>query len=146
MIQKIIKQDITTQKIPMTQVEILLELGVADEDLSKFSNPEFWLEYFPPYAKADLEKFGINCDFRRSFITTEKQKYYDKFVEWHMKKLKEHNFVDFGKRNAIFSMSEDQPCADHDRSEGEGLGPQEYTLIKLKLLDGEKVPEKIKSI
>ena len=25
-------------------------------------------------------------------------------------------------------------CADHDRSEGEGVGPQEYTLIKLKLL------------
>ena len=43
----------------MTQVEILKELGVADEDLHKFANPEFWLEYFPPYAKADLEKLGI---------------------------------------------------------------------------------------
>jgi len=26
-------------------------------------------------------------------------------------------------------------CADHDRSEGEGLGPTEFTLIKLKILD-----------
>jgi len=25
-------------------------------------------------------------------------------------------------------------CADHDRSEGEGHGPQEYTLIKIKIL------------
>ena len=131
---------------PMTQVEILKEVGVADDDLQKFANPEFWLEYFPPYGKADLEKFGINVDFRRSFITTEKQKYYDKFVQWHMLKLKQHNMVAFGKRNAIFSISEDQACADHDRSCGEGLGPQEYTLIKLKLLDGEKVPEKIKKI
>ena len=131
---------------PMTQTEILLELGVADEDLHKFSDPEFWLEYFPPYGKSDLEKFGINVDFRRSFITTEKQKYYDKFVQWQMLKLKQHDMVAFGKRNAIFSMSEDQACADHDRSCGEGLGPQEYTLIKMKLLDGDKVPEKIKKI
>ena len=134
------------KKAPMTQVEILKEVGVADEDLHKFAEPEFWLEYFPPYAKADLEKLGINADFRRSFITTEKQKYYDKFVQWHMLKLKQHDFVAFGKRNAIFSMSEDQPCADHDRSCGEGLGPQEYTLIKLKLLDGDKVPESIKKL
>ena len=140
------KKDDKEKKAPMTQVEILKELGVADEDIHKFADPEFWLDYFPPYAKSDLEKLGINIDFRRSFITTEKQKYYDKFVQWHMLKLKEHDFVAFGKRNAIFSMSEDQPCADHDRSCGEGLGPQEYTLIKLKLLDGEKVPEKIKKI
>ena len=140
------KKDEKDKKTIMTQVEILKGLGVADEDIQKFSDPEFWLEYFPPYAQSDLEKLGINADFRRSFITTEKQKYYDKFIQWHMLKLKQHDFVAFGKRNAVFSMSEDQPCADHDRSCGEGLGPQEYTLIKLKLLDGEKVPEKIKKL
>ena len=130
----------------LAQVEILKDIGVADEDLYKFKDPEFWLTYFPPYAQSDLEKLGINIDFRRSFITTEKQKYYDKFIEWHMKKLKEHNFIDFGKRNAIFSMSENQPCADHDRSTGEGLGPQEYTIIKMQLINGERVPGKIKEI
>ena len=26
-------------------------------------------------------------------------------------------------------------CADHDRAEGEGVEPQEYTLIKLRLLE-----------
>jgi leucyl-tRNA synthetase len=133
-------------KTPPTQVQILYEIGVLEDDLHKFSEPEFWLEYFPPYAQSDLEKLGINIDFRRSFITTEKQKYYDKFIEWHMNKLKEHNFIHFGKRNAVFSMSEDQPCADHDRSCGEGLGPQEFVLIKMQLLDGERVPEKVKKL
>ena len=133
-------------KTPPTQTQILYEIGVLEEDLHKFSEPEFWLEYFPPYAQSDLEKLGINIDFRRSFITTEKQKYYDKFIEWHMNKLKEHNFIHFGKRNAVFSMSEDQPCADHDRSCGEGLGPQEFVLIKMQLLDGERVPEKVKKL
>ena len=145
-IQHIKENKLKKGKKGLLQVEILKDIGVADEDLYKFKDPEFWLTYFPPYAQSDLEKLGINIDFRRSFITTEKQKYYDKFIEWHMKKLKEHNFIDFGKRNAIFSMSENQPCADHDRSSGEGLGPQEYTIIKMQLIDGERVPGKIKEI
>ena len=145
-IKHIKEQNIKKLKKDMKQVEILREIGVSDEDIYKFKDPNFWLEYFPPYAQLDLEKLGTMIDFRRSFITTEKQKYYDKFIEWHMNKLKQHNFIEFGKRNAIFSIREDQPCADHDRSCGEGLGPQEYTLIKMKLIENEKIPEKIKKI
>ena len=37
-------------------------------------------------------------------------------------------------RFTIFSPKDGQPCMDHDRSTGEGVGPQEYTLIKLKVL------------
>ncbi len=29
-------------------------------------------------------------------------------------------------------------CADHDRSEGEGVNPYEYTLIKIKVTDSKK--------
>ncbi len=39
------------------------------------------------------------------------------------------------KRYAIFSPKDGQPCADHDRASGEGVGPQEYTLIKLHVLE-----------
>lgn len=39
----------------------------------------------------------------------------------------------FGKRPTIYSITDGQACADHDRSAGEGVGPQEYTLIKLKV-------------
>lgn len=39
----------------------------------------------------------------------------------------------FGKRYTIFSPKDNQPCMDHDRSKGEGAGPQEYTLIKMKV-------------
>ena len=42
--------------------------------------------------------------------------------------------IAFGKRPCIFSPKTDQPCMDHDRASGEGVGPQEYTLIKMKLL------------
>lgn len=36
---------------------------------------------------------------------------------------------------AIFSPLDNQPCADHDRATGEGVGPQEYVLIKMKALE-----------
>lgn len=29
-------------------------------------------------------------------------------------------------------------CADHDRAEGEGVNPQEYTLIKIEVIDEKK--------
>lgn len=51
-----------------------------------------------------------------------------------MIRLKELNKIKFGKRYTIYSVKDGQPCMDHDRSEGEGVGPQEYTALKLKVL------------
>ena len=39
---------------------------------------------------------------------------------------------------------DNQPSMDHDRASGEGVGPQEYTLIKMKAI--EPFPEKLKSV
>lgn len=36
-------------------------------------------------------------------------------------------------RHTIYSRKDGQPCMDHDRASGEGVAPQEYTLIKLRL-------------
>ena len=33
--------------------------------------------------------------------------------------------VRFGKRANVYSILDGQVCADHDRSSGEGVGPQE---------------------
>lgn len=38
-------------------------------------------------------------------------------------------------RHTIFSPLEGQPSMDHDRASGEGVGPQEYTLIKMKAVE-----------
>lgn len=54
---------------------------------------------------------------------------------WQFVRLKERGKIDFGKRYTIYSPKDGQPCMDHDRSSGEGVGPQEYTLIKMKLLE-----------
>ena len=43
--------------------------------------------------------------------------------------------IKFGERYTIYSPKDGQPCMDHDRSEGEALGPQEYTGIKMEVVE-----------
>lgn len=60
-----------------------------------------------------------------------------------MRVLKKQNKIKFGKRYTIYSVKDGQPCMDHDRSEGEGIGPQEYTGLKMKVLKWNKRPEEL---
>lgn len=123
---------------------IMKSLGLADEEIAKFSEAEHWLDYFPPLAIQDLKRMGLKVDWRRSFITTDVNPYYDSFVRWQFLTLRERNRIKFGKRYTIYSPKDGQPCMDHDRQTGEGVGPQEYTLIKLKVL--EPYPSKLSGL
>ncbi|XP_050503774.1 leucine--tRNA ligase, cytoplasmic [Diabrotica virgifera virgifera] len=116
------------------QWQIMQSIGLDDKDIPKFADALYWCEFFPPKAVEDLNRFGIHTDWRRTFITTDANPFYDSFVRWQFIRLKERNKIKFGKRNTIFSVRDGQPCMDHDRASGEGVGPQEYTLIKMKLL------------
>lgn len=118
-----------------TQYWILKSSGIPESEIHKFVDPSYWLQYFPPVGKTDLISFGSAVDWRRSFITTSMNPYYNSFIEWQFTKLKEQNLIVFGKRPSIFSIKDHQMIADHDRSEGEGVGPQEYTLIKLRVIE-----------
>nr|XP_012629620.1 leucine--tRNA ligase, cytoplasmic [Microcebus murinus] len=117
------------------QWSIMKSLGLSEEEIVKFSEAEHWLDYFPPLAIQDLKRMGLKVDWRRSFITTDVNPYYDSFVRWQFLTLRERNKIKFGKRYTIYSPKDGQPCMDHDRQTGEGVGPQEYTLIKLKVLE-----------
>ncbi len=118
-----------------TQYGILKNSGIPETEIKRFIDPLHWLKYFPPVGKTDLISFGGAIDWRRSFITTSLNPYYNSFIEWQFTKLKEQNLIVFGKRASIYSIKDKQMIADHDRSEGEGVGPQEYTLIKLRVLE-----------
>lgn len=110
-------------------------MGLKDEEIAKFQDAYYWLQYFPPLAKIDLQRFGLSVDFRRSFITTDANPYYDSFIRWQFETLKTRNKVRFGKRYSIFSPLDNQICADHDRYKGETVKPKEYTIVKLQLLN-----------
>jgi len=118
---------------PKTQWEILQLCDVPDDEIPNFCAPQYWLEYFPPRAMEHLQYFGVHVDWRRSFITTDTNPYYDSFIQWQFRRLRKEGKIAFGKRPTVYSRRDAQACMDHDRASGEGKGPQEYTLIKMRL-------------
>lgn len=116
----------------------ILAMMVPLEEIPEFVDPIKWLEYFPPYGATDLQSFGCAVDWRRSFVTTSYNQFYDAFIRWQFNKLREGNRIKFGKRPNVYSPKDGQVCADHDRASGETIVPQEYTLIKLRIIDFSK--------
>lgn len=131
------------------QFQIMESIGVPKEEIKKFADPYHWLDYFPPIAivshwcfiayiltlfQDDHKAFGTRVDWRRSFMTTDINPYYDSFVRWQMNKLHALGKIKFGERYTIYSPKDGQPCMDHDRQDGEGIGPQEYTAVKMEVV------------
>ncbi|KAG5520348.1 hypothetical protein RHGRI_033052 [Rhododendron griersonianum] len=126
------------------QWEIMRSYGLSDEDISKFQDPYYWLTYFPPLAVEDLKAFGLGCDWRRTFITTDINPFFDSFVRWQLRKLKKLGKIVKDLRYTVYSPLDGQPCADHDRASGEGVIPQEYTLIKMEVIP--PLPPKLRAL
>ncbi|KAI6118488.1 hypothetical protein EDD16DRAFT_1585150 [Pisolithus croceorrhizus] len=85
--------------------------------------------------KDDNNAMGNRIDWRRSFLTTDINPYYDSFVRWQMNKLYQLGKIKFGERYTIYSPKDGQPCMDHDRSDGEGVGPQEYLALRMEVVE-----------
>lgn len=115
------------------QFQIMLAIGIPIEEIHKFADADHWLQHFPPLAIRDLDSLGARVDWRRQFVTTDANPYYDAFVRWQMNRLHELGKIMYGNRYTIYSPKDGQPCMDHDRTEGEGIGPQEYTAMKLQV-------------
>ncbi|KAF4323414.1 hypothetical protein BBO99_00003136 [Phytophthora kernoviae] len=126
------------------QYDILKISNIPKDEIPNFHDPLYWLKYFPPHAMEDLKRFGMNIDWRRSFITTDVNPFYDAFITWQLNTLNERGRVVRGKRPNVYSIMDGQSCADHDRASGEGVGPQEYTLTKLRVQ--EPFPEKLAAL
>lgn len=137
------KSKVASKSEALSQSEILIKNGIPAEEVENFTDPIHWLKYFPPLGKKDLQSFGVNVDWRRSFVTTKANPFYDSFIRWQFNTLNKLDKIGFGKRPTIYSLVDQQVCADHDRSSGEGVQTQEYTLIKLKI---QVIPENIKSL
>ena len=117
------------------QFQILDLIGVPREEIKEFADPIHWLQYFPPIAKEDMNDLGARVDWRRQFVTTDSNPYYDGFVRWQMNRLHEQRKIKFGERYTIYSPKDGQPCMDHDRQSGEAVNPQEYTAVKMNVLE-----------
>lgn len=107
---------------------------VPEEELEKFIDPEYIVEYFSREYHDVMTRMGYTIDWRREFKTLDP--HYQKFIEWQFRKLKEKDLVRIGEHPVKYCPECENPVGDHDLLEGEGVGINELTLVKFEL-DGE---------
>jgi leucyl-tRNA synthetase len=105
--------------------------GVPEEELKKFVDPLYMAQYYTDEGRKIARRIGFSVDWRREFTTVWPT--FQKFVEWQYANLKEKGYVTKGTHPVVWCPKDKSPTGDHDRQSGEGVTPEEYTLIKYKL-------------
>jgi len=115
-------------------IKPLLEIdGVPKEEIEKFVDPFYMAEYYTRESRKTVKKAGFSVDWRREFHTV--MPAFQKFIVWQYTRLKEKGYVVRGTHPVVWCPRCQSPTGDADRQEGEGVAPEEYTLIKFKFED-----------
>ena len=120
-------------------IKVLREVdGVPEEELKKFADPIYMATYYTNESRIAAKKAGFSVDWRRDFNTI--MPTYQKFIEWQYENLRAKGYVSKGTHPVVWCPKCQSPTGDHDRQVGEGVTPEEYTLIKFKLDDETYLP------
>jgi leucyl-tRNA synthetase len=107
--------------------------GVPEAELKKFGAPMYMAQYYTDEGRETAKKAGFGIDWRREFHTVTPT--FQKFVEWQYERLRKKGYVTKGTHPVVWCPHDESPTGDADRQEGEGVVPEEYTLIKFKYED-----------
>ncbi len=107
--------------------------GVPEEILKKFVDPVYMASYYTDDSRESVKRLGFSVDWRREFHTTSLYPTFSKFVEWQCERLREKGYIIKGTYPVVWCPHDQSPTGDHDRQTGEGVVPEEYTLIKFKM-------------
>ncbi|MCL2134149.1 MAG: leucine--tRNA ligase [Candidatus Bathyarchaeota archaeon] len=122
-----------------TYIKILHEVdGVPEEQIQKFVDPKIMAQYYTSEGKKIARRIGFSVDWRREFTTVYPT--FQKFIEWQYKNLKDLGYVTRGTHPVVWCPKDQSPTGDHDRQTGEGVTPDEYTIIKYKLDENTILP------
>jgi|Deesub1362B_J571_1020462.scaffolds.fasta_scaffold00004_244 leucyl-tRNA synthetase len=117
-------------------IKRLIELdGVPREEIEKFKDPIYLVKFFTKRGKEDIKRIGHSIDWRREFHTSHLHPLFTKFIEWQIRKLYDNGYITKGPYPVVWCPRDESPTGDHDRLIGEGIRPEEYTIIKFKLID-----------
>ena len=105
--------------------------GVPEDELKKFVDPLYMATYYTNEGRTAAKRMGFSVDWRREFNTV--MPTYQKFIEWQYANLRALGYVTKGTHPVVWCTKCRSPTGDHDRQVGEGVTPEEYTLIKFKL-------------
>ncbi|MCY3412862.1 MAG: leucine--tRNA ligase [Candidatus Heimdallarchaeota archaeon] len=125
-----------------SQIRALKMSGISEKDISKFTNPEYIVEYFMNEWIQTNTKLGLAIDWRRKFVTTQMTPVFSKFIEWQYRKLKTDGYVIQGSHPVIWCPNCGNPTGDHDRLKGEGARVVDFIMLKFhsKIFDAYFVP------
>ncbi|HDI01707.1 MAG TPA: leucine--tRNA ligase, partial [Candidatus Bathyarchaeota archaeon] len=115
-------------------IRIMVEVNkVPPEKLEELKDPVAMARYFTERGRVAVRRMGFSIDWRREFHTTSQHPHYNCFIRWQYAKLRELGYVVRGTHPVVWCPSCESPVGDHDRLEGEGVRPEEFTLLKFKL-------------
>lgn len=89
---------------------------VPEEELERFSAPEYIVEYFSREYRSVMEDMGYSIDWRREFKTTDPT--YSRFIQWQIGKLRDMGLVRKGAHPVKYCPDCENPVGDHDLLEG----------------------------
>lgn len=104
--------------------------GVPEEELKKFVDPVYMASYYTNESHQIAKRMGFSVDWRREFHTV--MPTFQSFVRWQYEQLREKGYVVKGTHPVVWCPHDQSPTGDADRQEGEGVSPEEYTLIKFR--------------
>lgn len=120
-------------------IRVLREVdGVPENELKKFIDPLYMAQYYTNEGRIVAKRIGFSVDWRREFTTVWPT--FQKFIEWQYANLCEKGYVTKGTHPVVWCPKDKSPTGDHDRQVGEGVTPEEYTLIKYKLTENTFLP------
>lgn len=116
--------------------KVLIEIdGVPPDIIEKFTDPAYISRYYTEENRKVIRAIGFSVDFRREFYTTDLHPYYSKFITWQYLTLKKKGYVVKGKHPVVWCPHCNSATGDHDRLIGEGVSPEEYTLVYFRIDD-----------
>ncbi|MBI2173202.1 MAG: leucine--tRNA ligase [Candidatus Aenigmarchaeota archaeon] len=120
-----------------SQAETFRMFGATEKNVSDFIKlgPEFVAKFWMKKFMEDSNSIGYSIDWRRSFVTTSMSPQFSRFIEWQYNTLRKKGYVVQGTHPVIWCPHDQSPTGDHDRLEGEGESPVEYTGVKFRMED-----------
>ena len=117
------------------QINTFKLYGATDKDLEEFKKqgPGYVARYWTEKIIEDSKNIGFSVDWSRIFITAGLTPQFSRFIEWQYNTLRKMGYVVQGTHPVIWCPNDQSPTGDHDRLEGEGESPVEYTILKFRL-------------
>lgn len=108
---------------------------VPAEHIRKFVDPAYMAQYYTDANRTAVKKLGLSVDWRREFHTSSLDAPFSKFVTWQYLRLREKGYVAKGTHAVVWCPKDESPTGDADRLQGEGVRPEEFTLVKFRIDD-----------